>query len=213
MTSAAQGPLPFSLTGSGIVLYPFLAGLLLVGLRAAWICVESKSVSWLTCAKGQANYDFGKSWASTLTVVGALLGTMLTAGVLTNADRKAEFASLNAVFLMLSLVAPLAYSAAAARPAADRAEGTMLALLIASGITLWAVFGQLATMGLLIDELHANDRLSSDLRTLFSWLLWAAALLMAVYAWRALYALAKPCLSQLPGAEAGAALPPPWSLL
>ncbi len=53
---------------------------------------------------GTATWDFSKSWASTLTVVGALLGTALSAGLGTD-----QYSLLNLLFLLPTFLAPLVY--------------------------------------------------------------------------------------------------------
>src|ERR1700736_1877403 len=68
--------------------------------------------SVLTHCMGKPQWDFSKSWASSLTAVGALLGTILAAagGGLTSNKTNA---GLNVFFGVLVLIAPLVYSATA----------------------------------------------------------------------------------------------------
>src|SRR5690606_37310761 len=98
---------------------------------------------------------------------------------------KSRYASLNVFFLMPTLVAPLCYSALSKKAAVEGSLGT---LFLASWLTIWGVFGQLAAMALVVGKLPEAN-LSAGLRGLFFALLVAAFLLTVIYAWRTLYAL------------------------
>src|SRR6476646_1020240 len=64
---------------------------------------------------GPVNWDFSESWASTFTVVGAFLGTILgESGVIPEATEylsRAAYGGLNVLFGLITLLAPLMYSA------------------------------------------------------------------------------------------------------
>ena len=120
---------------------------------------------------GPANWDYSESWATSLTLVGALLGTVLGAGVLPdNLDlfSKAGYAGFNVLFGMLVVVAPLVYAAGQRRikdseDKKQQYQGTTLAFALASIVTLWGVFGELATIGLLYREIEKAGELNTFL--------------------------------------------------
>jgi hypothetical protein len=172
---------------------------------------------------GPPNWKYSESWASTLTLIGALLGTLLGAGVLPDKlalFSKAGYSAFNVFFGMLVLIAPLVYAALQTRvtDAADKSQqyqGTTLAFGLASIATLWGVFGQLATVGLLFREIEKAGGLSTWLVLVSGailLLIFAAAL---AYVWKRMRQIAEG-----PKAPRTAGLAPPddpdakaWSLL
>jgi hypothetical protein len=152
-----------------LIICPLLAAAVIVVARLATVDV--------TNVLGPANWDYSQSWATSLTLVGALLGTVLGAGVLPDKldlFTKAGYSAFNVLFGMLVLAAPLFYTALQTRgkDAAGRKqqyEGTIWAFGVASIATLWGVFGQLATVGLLFREIEKAGNLSTVLVTA-SWI-------------------------------------------
>ena len=170
---------------------------------------------------GPANWDYSQSWATSLTLVGALLGTILGAGVLPNRldlFSKAGYSGFNVLFGMLVLVAPLVYAAAQkriqdAKDGTPQYKGTTWAFGFASVVTLWGVFGELATVGLLFREIEK----AGGLDTLLVWASWVVLGLIVVsaitYTGRRMRQIA-----ESPPADDGAGLTSPgtpgtWSLL
>lgn len=146
---------------------------------------------------GPANWDFTTSWASTLTAVGALLGSILAAGVLPDETQRlsnAAFAGLNLFFGLLIPVAPLVYNATRGPKDTDAAtgkqpqyQGYVWSFLLASAITLWAVLGELATIFLLLAEMQAEGSMSAPAILMFQSLLLIAVVFLIVYVWRTIY--------------------------
>jgi hypothetical protein len=168
---------------------------------------------------GPANWSYSESWATSLTVVGALLGTILGAGVLPDEldlFSKAGYSAFNVLFGMLVLVAPLVYVAGQNRikdaaGKTQRYQGTTLSFAIASVVTLWGVFGELATVGLLFREIEKAGGLSNVL-VVVSWIILAAIIFVAVvYTWKRMRLI----LEQSPAARRDDLLAPEtaWSLL
>jgi hypothetical protein len=171
-----------------------------------WVCARWL-VLWRQKYKlgkrlGPANWDFSKSWGSNVTVVGALLGTILAAGVLpeeTTTASKATYSGLNLFFGILVLVAPLIYVATQRAKDVHRSttvkeaqyQGFVWSFLIASTLTLWAAVGELVTVGLLLQEIRTTDSLPEAV----IWVMWViiglAVLLLALYAWRSIGAVVK----------------------
>src|SRR5204862_3856150 len=99
-----------------VLIFGTAAGaLLFVAFRYVvfWLTQDRSDQPKLSTPLGPPNWNFSTSWASNLTVVGALLGTILAAGVLPDhtAITKSTYAGLNLLFGILILVAPLAYVA------------------------------------------------------------------------------------------------------
>lgn len=126
--------------------------------------------------------EFGSSFATTLTTLGALLGTVLGAGVLPE-----ETSTLSTeVFIGLNLLFGFAVVVAAALPAitqGDDGTKTMVGLFwVGAYITVWAVFGQLLTLWMLLGELGAEQGVSDWATRTFKGLLLLGAGAMLVYA-------------------------------
>lgn len=108
---------------------------------------------------GPPNWDFSNSWASTFTTVGALLGTVLSAGILSNPRLMSSngYAGCNLFFGGLVVIAPFVFTATRSvdptQPAPDGSgvayDGTAWFFVISSAVTLWAVIGELWVMMLL----------------------------------------------------------------
>ncbi|HEX5246926.1 MAG TPA: hypothetical protein VFW41_07320 [Gaiellaceae bacterium] len=142
---------------------------------------------------GPADWSFSKSWASNITVVGALLGTILSAGVLPDTTKvsKATYAGLNLFFGVLILIAPLLYTATQNAVDVHRRQpeketqyqGYVLAFLVASAVTLWAVVGELVTVLLLFREIRVGNSIPEPAIWVMGAIVVLACLLLARYAW------------------------------
>jgi hypothetical protein len=109
-----------------------------------------------------------KSWATTLTATGGLLGTVLGGVTFPSYPEqisKEVLVNLNLFFGVLVVVGPFLFQALRRKePTKEdrKAErfGTNLTLLLTSTVTLWAVFGQLGAFGLLSWELISTEWLA-----------------------------------------------------
>ncbi|HUK67318.1 MAG TPA: hypothetical protein VLW50_00935 [Streptosporangiaceae bacterium] len=118
----------------------------------------------MTLRLGPANWDFSNSWGSTFAAVGALLGTVLSAGVLTGTNTRlmssGGYAGCNLFFGGLVVIAPFVFTATRKKdptePAPDGSgvayDGAALFFLVASAVTLWAVIGELWVVMLIMWE-------------------------------------------------------------
>jgi hypothetical protein len=198
---------------AALIFAPLLLGIVLVGGCVLIVDVQGPF--------GPANWDYSESWATSLTLVGALLGTVLGAGVLPDKldlFSKAGYSGFNVLFGMLVLVAPLVYVAAQRRikGAVDKTpqyHGTTWAFGLASVATLWGVFGELATVGLLFREIEKAGGLGTAL-VLVSWAILGVIVLVAIaYSWKRMRLI----LESPPAAEgtgvAGPDTAGAWSLL
>jgi hypothetical protein len=134
---------------------------------------------------GPANWDFSASFASTLTVFGSLLGTILSANVLpANTLVPANtYTGLNLMFGVIVIVGPLIYTGTQTTVQVHRGspvtepqyQGTVWGFLIATALTLWAVIGELATIGLVLNEIRRGGSLPAVA-------LWVMVALLAISA-------------------------------
>jgi hypothetical protein len=122
--------------------------------------------------RGVAELDFSKSFASTLTAVGALLGTIIAAGVLPEETvnlSRGGFVGLNLTFgVAIVIAAAVAGSFLSPRSIKNKdkktewkVEGYVWSFGLAALITLWAVLGELYTIFLLVGELGSEEGFSS----------------------------------------------------
>jgi hypothetical protein len=145
---------------------------------------------------GTVDLDFSKSFATTLTAIGALLGTILSAGLIDDTAApisKTGFQALNLTFGVLVLIAPLCFLVFQIRKEATEKgvkvshySGPSWAMLVASGVTLWAVLGQIWTIYLLLGEVDASGDISSLSITVIQVALGIGAVLAVVYSIRKL---------------------------
>lgn len=145
---------------------------------------------------GAVKWDFQSSWASTLTAIGALLGTIISSSsTLLPANKQllssVEFVSLNLFFGMLLIFAAFFYNTT--RSAKELAAGKELqphgkvgSFLASSGLTLWAVLGELITIILLVGEMWLNNLSLQPVVFIFVMMMILAMVLLLVYAWRSI---------------------------
>lgn len=100
---------------------------------------------------GNPQWNFSTSWATTLTTVGALLGTVIATPSLSGIQMQS---GLSLFFGMVVLIAPLMYTASTkrfppdpnAKDGAYQYEGTIRMLLLTCLLTVWGVSGELVTV-------------------------------------------------------------------
>ncbi len=161
-----------------IVLPIAVAALLMLGLwgllplehkngRWEWIWAHRVAASERI---GPVDWDFSKSFASNLTVFSAVLGTILSAGVLPkdlSSDRTTTYAALNLLFGIGVIAGPFLYTACQRQVLVNRRgsakepqyQGYVWSFLIASGVTVWATAGEFATMGILFGDIRSGGSL------------------------------------------------------
>lgn len=169
---------------------------------------------------GAGEWKFSESWASTLTALGGILGSVLTAQLLpsetaTQKLTNSTFVGFNLMFTIAIVVAAALYNTfrsqrecvkptdgtpkpgetpkidppkvelASAEEAQKTFEyqGKVVYFLLASTLVLWAVFGQLLTAWLLLDQVP-DATLSNLISIVFRILLVLAAVLALVYGYR-----------------------------
>ena len=147
---------------------------------------------------GTVDFDFSKSFASTITVVGAVLGTILTAGVLPEEPEllsKQQYTALNLVFGAMIVLAGVVY-AATETPEKDstpepgetrKYEGFVWSFLLATGLVMWAVLGELACLLLIVSELERADLFTTSAIVVFIVLMVTAAVAILFYTYRRMH--------------------------
>jgi hypothetical protein len=187
---------------SQVLWWPLVPAALLI-LIGGTIATAGKETTLLT--RLPADLDFKTSFASTVTAVGALLATVVSANVLPEATTttlsKEEFVALNLIFLVAIAVAGLLYSAIqiptwkdVPNPEKDQAgntlppvsqarkmEGLVIGLLLASLVTVWAVFGELVMLWQLLDALGGEQGFTADALAVIKCLVVVAGLTMIAY--------------------------------
>jgi hypothetical protein len=137
---------------------------LLLTAVIAVIAGARKGWERLTDAAPPPQWSF-ESWATHLTTVGAVLGTVLGSASLPSTPRqidKTSLVSLSVLFGALVVIAPFVFQAIQ-RPGSwgssgnDERSGYTWVLLLSCGLTLGAVLGELATLGLATWEITGGD--------------------------------------------------------
>lgn len=155
---------------------------------------------------GDGKYDFRSSWVSNTTVFAAILGTPIK-----DLEAPAELGVLNVLFLALGGIA-LLVNAAAARAARDGLQTPVWAFLIASSLSLWAVFGQLATLWFMIND-TCEATLSGYPKTVFLATVVVGGACVALFAIKAMRRYLNAAVKPIPPADSGPVAAKSWALL
>jgi hypothetical protein len=142
---------------------------------------------------GAAEWDFGSSWATTLTTVGAVLGTVLSAELLADTE-SLTFVSLNLLFGVVVVIAGLVYSAFNRLETVEgdngeeekQNQGLVGFFVVACALTLWAVAGELLTILALLRAIDGATDVSSLVLNLFAAFIWLALVCVVIYTWQAM---------------------------
>jgi hypothetical protein len=169
-----------------------------------WFTLKGPLGVGLGSPVGPAKFDFTKSFASTITLVGAVLGTVLTAGLVPEQPEhltKDEYLSINLLFGVMVVVGTIVF-AMSERPDKDKApkageerlyEGAVWALLVSAGLVVWAVAGEVACIALIVSELDATGAFTALAIYVFWGLLGLAAIATLTYTYRRIYWVIENC--------------------
>lgn len=174
-----------SVSGWAAGLLPLLAGLglALLTLAGTRLWLRRGYEKWAKAS----SWSFKDSWATNITAVGALLGTILSAvgsaSTIVPGIQTDRFAVLSAAWGGLVVIAPLLIAFHGRRTDGMPANGTAViartSMMVAAALlTLTAVGGELTTVGVLLHFLTA----SGTQRELGYAVLIAAAVLVSLYA-------------------------------
>lgn len=128
---------------------------------------------------GPPNWDYSKSWATNVAILGAVLGTFLSSKLVSNPRfiEPTGYALLSVLFAVLVAIAPLCFRALSSEtrvltPSASgdiQYQGTVFGFLLATMLTLWGALGQLATLAALsMEMLISSGQYSATLALLAS---------------------------------------------
>ncbi len=186
-----MGPLNLPAT---IVFGSLILAFVLLVISYLWLVLDKKNFPSLNVANylgllgcmGKPQWDFSNSWATSLTTVGALLGTLLSVGP----AHEEKNIGLSVFFGMLVIIAPFLYNAITRHVKTDTGDGQgtpeyqgyIGIFLLTSLLTLWAVCGELVTVIVVLYDLTDQGFLSLSIRPLFLVVLIAALLCICIYA-------------------------------
>lgn len=146
-------PVPAGIDPSVLLLLLGGVALLVVAQRAKAVKIGDKR--WWQATLPDKDWDFSTGFASTLVAGGGLLTIIVAAGVLpeeTQAFSKSEYTALGLIFAAAIVVAGIIYAAFEIEEEGKR-HGSVWAFLAAAFVTVWATFGQLVVLWLLVGEL------------------------------------------------------------
>jgi hypothetical protein len=144
---------------------------------------------------GPANWDYSASWASSTTLLGGILGTILAqSDVLppkTHYLPEAAYGGLNVFFAMVIVLAPFLYTAlstvehphSTTGKREPQYQGFVWCFLVTTALTLWAVLGELLTVAALLSEI-AGGALPVPGVLLFALMVVLSVTLLCIYVWR-----------------------------
>lgn len=217
----------FNQPGVWVVALALLAAVALIALRFWNLRTsEGMDIKLSDGLLGAVGWDFTKSWASTFTGIAALLGTFLGLRIDVEVEMlgtNTQFALLNLFFGALILFAALVFQATGrwigdgfGATATRQFRGTVFWFLASSGLTMWAVFGQLLLVLIAVYDVTTQGLVAGLIGGTFMLLLAAALVLVFVHAWRTLAEtirtqIDKPAMNELE--SQGAAVPPRWTML
>jgi hypothetical protein len=142
---------------------------------------------------GGAQWDFTTSWATHVTIGGGILSIVFAASLLPDYPHfmtKQAYTTISLLFGVLIILAPAIYNLTC-RPAPPDGSGgtvgytgTVLFFLIAAAVTMWAVIGQLLTIGLLFGEFVIRGYVTAPSVIVFFAVLTFVGLALGVFCWR-----------------------------
>jgi hypothetical protein len=194
----SQSPSPGVPSGPVLIL---LSSLLLAAFTAGITTINlmRKHISLLR-RMGGGTWSFQQSWGSNVTFAAGLLGALSTLTFPPHAQlmEKSSYALLQALFLSIAGLAPLLYGLIHRNVPADTggligvdSQGYVIMFLVAGTFVLWAAFGQLITLAVLIAEYRHSESIGTGVaRTLF-FLIGFLGVLLLLYGFRSLYGTAK----------------------
>lgn len=163
-----------------------------VWIRAIFLGWGTDESFSLSSKMGQPRWSFSESWASTLTVALAVLGTVAASSVLPPSPLRMStigYVGLSLFFGGLTVFAPLVYVAFRSHHHVDdpsthsSTHGYVAGFLGAAVITLWAAFGQIITLAIAADEIAVRYNLKTFARVGLIGAVLVAGMLVIRYAW------------------------------
>ena len=146
----------------------------------------------LTQPMGKQEWDFSSSWTTSITALGGFLGAVVTAQISSDQNQ----VGLNLFFGLLVLLAPIFYRTTARYALPDQEstqtdsvaepQGCVFGFFLTTLITLWAVFGELITITIMLTNMSQNPHGVQPIQVFFWIFLGIALLSMVVYTLQAI---------------------------
>jgi hypothetical protein len=165
-------------------------------------CCMAIAVFWrgLRLPMGGAQWDFTSSWATHVTVGGGILGIVFAASLLPDYPHfltKQAYMTINLLFSVLIVLAPAVYNLTCSPSSPDANgsvsyKGIVLFFLGAAVVTMWAVIGQLLTIGFLFREFVVRSYVALPSIVVFFAVLTFVGLSLLTFCWRNIKAYAPP---------------------
>jgi hypothetical protein len=171
----------FQHRASWILLVTFGIGALLVA--TAWAVGDSAGLS---ARLTDHDLDFTDGFASTLTLIAALLATVVSAGVLPDDTvwlSKGTYVALNIIFGALIAGGTLVFGAFQTKEG-DGMHGYVWSFVIAAALTAWAAFGEIVTLWYLIWDINQTDGFGDGGAIVFEVIVVVGGLAMVLYLFR-----------------------------
>jgi hypothetical protein len=162
---------------------------LVVGARA----FSNPVLTRLSGDLGPFDWDFSQSWATSLTIVGAILGMVLSGTDIPltgNSVNRTDFVTLNLVFGVLAVAGPFTWSTLRRGSRANgtgRSIGTVRGFLLASALVLCATLGELGTL-----VTFAVTQQNGPARVILAVVFASLMALSLLYAWRTMLDIVGP---------------------
>lgn len=168
-----------------LVSLAFVAAILIVAISYLFL---RKNHFYLSELMGKGQWEFSKSWATNITLLGSLFCTIIAQ----DTDDALKYAGLSVFFGVLVVISPLAYNAVSQPYPKHTATGDeeiqylspLWAFLLSAALTLWAVLGQLATVITLLTSVTLKTSLSYSVTSLLLVCMILATALVVIYAFK-----------------------------
>jgi len=180
---------------------------------STWIVCASAFVAFLFCCfaivvfwhalrlpMGGAQWDFTSSWATHVTVGGGILAIIFAASLLPDYPHfltKQAYMTINLLFSVLIILAPAVYNLTCSPSSPDANgnvsyKGVVLFFLGAAAVTMWAVIGQLLTIGFLFREFVVRSYMALPSIVVFVAVLIFVGLSLMTFCWKNIKAYTPP---------------------
>jgi len=169
-----------------LVSLAFVASILIVII--SYLYLRRKDHYYLSEHMGKGQWEFSKSWATNITI----LGSLFCAIIAQDTDEALKYAGLSVFFGVLVVISPLVYNAASQPHTKHNATGDeeiqylspLWAFLVSAALTLWAVLGQLATVITLLTSVAVKSSLSYSVTSLLLICMVLATVLVVIYGFK-----------------------------
>jgi hypothetical protein len=169
-----------------LVSLAFVAAILIVII--SYLYLRRKDHYYLSELMGKGQWEFSKSWATNITILGSLFCTIIAQ----DTDDALKYAGLSVFFGVLVVISPLVYNAVSQPYTKHNSTGDeeiqylspLWAFLVSAALTLWAVLGQLATVITLLTTVTLKTSLSYSVTSLLLICMVLATALIVIYGFK-----------------------------